>query len=333
MTIVHNLRHHNRERVMGFLLNGENLSRTDIAIALGLSKVTTTSIVNTLIQEDFLIETSKTGNGTGRPAGLVELHPKAGTVVGIDIQTNAVHVLYGDLSGKQNQLETQAVHDSQNITKTVLKTLKKLQLERPYGALRQVVLAVPAPVTLNGEISGPNRLPELNPSSIQTWAQENNVFIQFENDINLATLAEFEHGAAKNCQNFALLNERGGGVALGLFIEGQLYKGAGGQAGELALIAWSHQNNLYSVEELPLEARELALAQVCSVVAVVLDLELFLVHQHAGGAATLNVADRIREFVLKPVTVSASHYQDEGTVRGAFLQSARLAQLGLLALI
>ena len=111
MTIVHNLRHHNRERVIGLLLNGGHLSRTDIAITLGLSKVTTTSIVNSLIQEDFLIETTKTGTGTGRPAGLVELHPKAGTVVGIDIQTNAVHVLYGDLSGKQTQLETYKVED------------------------------------------------------------------------------------------------------------------------------------------------------------------------------------------------------------------------------
>jgi hypothetical protein len=333
LTIVHNLRHHNRERVMGLLLNGENLSRTDIASALGLSKVTTTSIVNALIQENFLIETTKAGNGTGRPAGLVELHPKAGTVVGIDIQTDAVHVLYGDLSGKQNQLETHAVKNRKNITKTVLNALKKLQLEQAHGALRQVVMAVPAPVTLDGEISSPNRLPELNTSTIKTWAQQSNIQIQFENDINLATLAEFEQGAGTNCQNFALLSERGGGVALGLFIEGQLYKGAAGQAGELALIGWSHQGQLSSVEELPLEARELALAQVCSVVAVVLDLELFLVHQHAGNAATLNVADRIREFVLKPVTVNASHYQDEGTVRGAFLQSARLAQLELLALI
>jgi ROK family len=333
MTIVHNLRQHNRERVMRTLLNSESMSRTDVAGALGLSKVTTTSIVNALIQENFIIETAKSGNGTGRPAGLVELHPKAGTVVGIDIQTNAVSVLFGDLSGKQTQLETYAVNDRKNITKTVLNTLKKLQLEQAHGALRQVVMAVPAPVTLDGKISSPNRLPELNTNLIRTWAQQASIQIRFENDINLATLAEFEQGAGMTSQNFALLSERGGGVALGLFIEGQLYKGAAGQAGELALIGWSHQGSLCSVEELPLETRELALAQVCSVVAVVLDLELFLVHQHAGGAATLNVADRIREFVLKPVTVTASHYQDEGTVRGAFLQSVRLARDELLASI
>src|SRR5207245_9563649 len=53
----------------------------------------------------------------------------------------------------------------------------------------------------------------------------------FENDANLAALAERAHGLGRNLANFAFLSV-GTGIGLALVIDGQLRRGAHGAAGE-----------------------------------------------------------------------------------------------------
>lgn len=327
MTIVHNLRQHNRERVLRLLADGSSLSRPDIAQNLGLSKVTTTSIVNALVEEQLLAETAKLSSGTGRPAGLVELHAQAGTVAGIDVQPHALTLISGNLTATDHSHRVSKPLDAARpITDHILETLESLRLSQPHGSLRHVVLGLPAPITPEGEPGTPSRLPALETNRLRGWGEQHDVDISFENDVNLAAVAEFEIGAASGQQDFALLSERDDGVALGLYLGGQLYRGDGGRAGEVALIGWPQSDTVSSIEELPVGVRELALAQVCSAVSVVLDLSLLLIHQSAGGAAALDVAARVRQFVLRPLEVRHSHHGDQGTTRGALLLAARRAQ-------
>jgi predicted NBD/HSP70 family sugar kinase len=59
--------------------------------------------------------------------------------------------------------------------------------------------------------------------------------IAIENDVNLAAVAEHERGAANACSNMAFL-ALGTGTGLGLIINGELVRGAGGSAGEVAFL-------------------------------------------------------------------------------------------------
>jgi predicted NBD/HSP70 family sugar kinase len=59
--------------------------------------------------------------------------------------------------------------------------------------------------------------------------------VNFENDVNLAALAEREHGHGRNVDNFVLLSV-GTGVGMALVIDGRLYRGAHGAAGEVAYL-------------------------------------------------------------------------------------------------
>jgi predicted NBD/HSP70 family sugar kinase len=56
--------------------------------------------------------------------------------------------------------------------------------------------------------------------------------VQIENDVNLAALGELWKGHGRGCDNFAYF-WIGSGVGLGLIINGQLYRGARGLAGEI----------------------------------------------------------------------------------------------------
>ncbi len=53
-----------------------------------------------------------------------------------------------------------------------------------------------------------------------------------ENDVKAATLGEFRYGAGRGLQNMIYLNV-GTGIAAGIIIAGQLYRGSAGMAGEI----------------------------------------------------------------------------------------------------
>lgn len=57
--------------------------------------------------------------------------------------------------------------------------------------------------------------------------------VAIENDVNLAMLGEQAHGCARQCRNAAFL-ALGTGAGLGLLIDGKLFRGARGSAGEIA---------------------------------------------------------------------------------------------------
>jgi len=333
MVIVQSLRTHNRSRLMRLILERGVMSRSEFASASGLSKVTSTAIVSELLEQGWLRELGKTEGLAGRPAALVELHPQAGTVLGLDLQPEGVALLAGNLvTGGEMVLTHHPLEDAQTITEAVLGVLEQARLEAPHGPLLHATLALPAPVGLDGWPAHPSRLPDLEPARLFAWAERHDLTLTLENDIKLATLAEFERGAAQGYGDFALLVERQGGVALGLFLEGRLYRGAQGHAGELSLMGWPHDGRVEPLETLALEVREQALVQVCAALAVALDLSHFLIHQSAGGASALDLTTRLPTLVLCPIEVSVSHFGDAGPVHGALLQAARLAQNRLFGL-
>lgn len=319
------LRSRNRALLLHHVIEHGASSRAEIAEALGISKVTITSIANDLVTDGVLIETGRTEGVTGRPAALVELHSKLGTVLGVDVQPQLITSSAGSITmGELRRLETKV--SGKGITATLLAELETSRKEQAFGPLHHVMVSVPAPVNAAGLLSEPSRVPDLNLELITNWAKNHEIDLQFENDVKLASLAEHHHGAAKNMPNFALLVEREGGVALGLMIDAQLYRGERGRAGEISLLRLPHNNRLVPLEKLPFKAREEALAQMVSGFAIALDLGLILVHQHPPGKKQLNLIGRIRDLMTSDIRVETSQFGEQGPLRGALISSALAAQ-------
>jgi predicted NBD/HSP70 family sugar kinase len=66
--------------------------------------------------------------------------------------------------------------------------------------------------------------------------------VAIENDVNLAMLGEHALGCASRCRNAAFL-ALGTGAGLGLLIDGKLFRGARGSAGEIADLPIGHDAN------------------------------------------------------------------------------------------
>ncbi|TMC92126.1 MAG: ROK family protein, partial [Chloroflexi bacterium] len=70
---------------------------------------------------------------------------------------------------------------------------------------------------------------------VEAVREELGTNVTFENDVNLSALAEREHGHGRNVANFVFLGV-GTGIGLALVIDGRLYRGAHGAAGEVAYL-------------------------------------------------------------------------------------------------
>lgn len=319
------LRAHNRARVLEFMLQHGRASRAEIAAHAGISKVTAALIVGGLLEEGILLERSKTEGAVGRPAGLVELHPALGGVAGLDVQPHSIGVAWGDLRGEL--LGQESVPITQDFTQSVLDQLERLHRLQP---LRQVVVALPAPVGNAGLPEAPSSLPQLGVAALLRWGERSGVRIAFENDVKLAAVAEHYQGAARAADNFALLMERPSGIGLGLFLDGRLYRGERGFSGEISLLRWPQGEGLAPLEELPLPKRETALAQLVSGLAVALDLSLLIVHQELEGELSLDLRASLMELVPPTVRVARSRLGEGAPLLGALREATRQAQHHLL---
>jgi ROK family len=325
------LRQLNRSRILEIILSKGAASRTAISQTTGLSKVTTTAIINGLVDEHVLIEVGKTERSAGRPAALVELHRQAGTVLALDVQPSHAAMLLSGLADKKAQEKILTFSARKTMTKTLLDELQKVAREAPFGVLRHITLSLPAPMSATGLPMEPNSLPELDVPSLLEWSVKNNVSLTLENDVKLAAIAEHAEGSASHLANFALLVERKTGVALGLFLGGRLYRGERGLAGELSLVRWPYREKLLPLEQLPKSQRATALAQLVNGLAVALDLSLLVVHQTLAEAKAFNLVKGLQALVPDGVRVVSSYFSERGPVQGAWLESKRLAQEELLS--
>lgn len=318
----------NRARVWGWLLGHGVASRAEVAGAVGLSKVAVANIVAELIEGGWLSESGQLGGYAGRPAGLIDLHPQAGGVLGLDLQRRAVSALETDLRGERGRRRAQDLHAPQEATAAVLALLSAAHAAPAHGPLRQVVLSVPAPVGARGRPEAPSGLPEFDAGKVERWCRDHDLALAFENDVKLAAVAEHRAGAAAGTDHFALLAERDTGVALGLFLAGRLYRGDRGRAGELSLLRWPDPAGPRPLETLAPDQRRAALAQIVAGLAVALDLRLLVVQPAAGvpDASASSLINLLQALAPSAVTAVPSHHAGAGPLLGAALEAARLAQ-------
>ena len=73
------------------------------------------------------------------------------------------------------------------------------------------------------------------PGSVAALRAQLGARFSIDNDVNLATVAEQEHGAGAGAGNFVFVSV-GTGIGMGIVIGGDLYRGSSGRAGEISFL-------------------------------------------------------------------------------------------------
>lgn len=230
-----------RLRLIGTLEARGPLSRADLARETGLSRATVSNLVTDLIADGVVHEMGDGGRGRsiGRPGVPVALSRGEGFYVGVDFGRLNLRVAIADLSYRivdesvgDFDVDVPAHVALDGAAAAVDALIASSGVDR--ALVRAVAVGVPGPVD--------ERTGMLHAGSIlASWVgadvpgglrQRLSLPVYIDNDANLGALAESTFGGAVGARTalYVLLSV---GVGLGIVIEGQVFRGAIGIAGEL----------------------------------------------------------------------------------------------------
>ncbi|MDE0674925.1 MAG: ROK family transcriptional regulator [bacterium] len=217
------------------------ISRAEIARRTGLSKPT----VNTLVLD---LETAgvvrcnpsaQPHGRIGRPAASYEVVSDAALVVGVDMGATKTIVGVADLLGDviaTEQIETpnHAVAAVNAVVSTVRRLLERLG--DSGSRLEAACVGVPGVYRPSHDrVEMAPNLPGFVDLPIRAELSDRlGIDVTIENDVNLATVGE-ANAMATGGKHFAAISI-GTGIGMGMVLEGALYRGAHGAAGEIGSV-------------------------------------------------------------------------------------------------
>jgi predicted NBD/HSP70 family sugar kinase len=229
--------------VLRLIWQERRISRAEIARRTGLSRSTVTEVVDALLVTGLVSEVGVGPSRGGRPPIVLEFDDAAGCLLGVDMGAAHVAVALTDLRGQVLAWEHHAhpVRTDPEGTRKRIAELCARTLAAQPGSRRRLVgigVAVPCPV----DPQHPEQFSELvlpdwhGRSGFKAIASRYKVPLLVDNDANLGALAERWWGAGRGIDDFAYVKVATG-VGGGHFIDGSIYRGATGVAGEIGHMA------------------------------------------------------------------------------------------------
>lgn len=320
-------------KVIEVIRSHGEVSRRLIAAETGLSTPSITRLVNELVDANVLsVQDSITvdGAGPGRPASVVRLNPLHCCAIGVDVGEHVIQFALGNMGGDiqfTSSLPTNA-DDSNDATfsniVTGIKSIYELFQSKSEGAaipLRAITVGVPG--TVDPLTSKVVKAPMINgwtdyDLKKQLELQIPDVEIRIVNDINAAAIGESAYGVAKGYDNFVFASIRRG-IGAGIFIDGKLYQGSSGFAGEMGKMVFD------SSFEFSAEAGTGHFESTCG--------EDVLLRQAIERGVELEQADSGRPRLRSLASAAASGNTEATTILKSFLTTYGLTLANITSLL
>ncbi|WP_432904173.1 ROK family transcriptional regulator [Micromonospora matsumotoense] len=232
------LRALNDRAALELLLERGPLTRARLGELTGLSKVTASQLVERLEERGLVARVGEQAGGRGPNAQLYAVRPGSAYVVGVDVGAERVMAACADITGavvSQVEQSTRDTDDPVGVVHTAV-----VQAASRAGAqldsVRRVVLGTPGLVDpATGDITFAFNLPRWHRGLLAALREDLHTPVVFENDVNLAAVAEAQSGAAQGVADFVLVWV-GAGVGLAIMLGGRLHHGSSGAAGEIGYL-------------------------------------------------------------------------------------------------
>jgi predicted NBD/HSP70 family sugar kinase len=226
----------NRDRIVALLRSQGPMTQADLARASGLSPATISGIARELREAGWLEDDGGEGPARGRALALSR---SAGVAVGIDFGHSHVRVAVADLAHTvlaeaEEPLDVdheaaEGVALAGRLVRTLLGDVG-VEADRVAG----VGMGLPGPLRRDtGEVGDSAILPGwIGARPEELMHSELGLPVRVENDANLGALAETVWGAGRDCSDVVYVKVATG-VGAGLILNGRLYHGHAGTAGEI----------------------------------------------------------------------------------------------------
>ena len=232
----------NRSLIMGLVLNRGPVSRLTLSRLTRLSPASLTILTGQLIDEGMLVEVGEEeeiSGRAGRKSMALDLNPAAGRTLGVHITPRIVRVGLVNLKGEildQERLGPPSPNPAKTLERIVEAT--RSLMSRNYLTPQAIIGMGVGAVGLVDPCQGINlkalSLGWENVPLKQKLEQALGLPVYADNNVRGMAMAEslFGYGRTHNFYNIAVIYI-GLGIGCGLLVEGKLYRGSGGAAGEI----------------------------------------------------------------------------------------------------
>lgn len=242
----------NRNLVFNVLRTGA-VSRADVVRTTGLSPATVSAIVAELIESGLVNEIGQGKSRGGRPPLVLRINDERNYAVGLKLHARGISIAVTDIRADVLYSETVAL-DWGPVSGDSALNAKAVPGDDPASVLDRICLAIEEAadragvgmekvvgigIGLAGLVEAETGISRFSPTF--GWADvpvagpiskrlERPVLV--DNDVNALTVAEQWFGRGHGVDDFVVVSV-GDGVGAGIVVDGNLYRGADGAAGEI----------------------------------------------------------------------------------------------------
>jgi glucokinase-like ROK family protein len=235
-----NVKNINKHTVLDLIrFSPGGIARVEIARRMDLTRAAVTVIVNDLISNGIIREAGGINVRSGRPPVVLEIDPTRGFVVGIDFGASHLSILMGDMGANiLEEIEIPInINDGPNTCIDQADHLLHdllVKAGREFNDLLAIGVGVPGPIVSDaGMVLAPPIMPGWDRFPIRDTLEKMwGCPVSLSNDSELGVLGEWAAGAGRGEYNLAYI-KIGTGIGAGLLLDGQIYRGVTGSAGEI----------------------------------------------------------------------------------------------------
>jgi glucokinase-like ROK family protein len=225
--------------LLQLLRDGGPISRAALGDAVVLSRSRLAVELDRLTDMGLVASPGLAASRGGRRSAIVELSPSL-RFLGVDIGATSVDVAVTDgelrvLARSSQRADVREGPDA--VLAIVLELVGKLQAEGWGLQLHGAGIGVPGPVSFReGVPVAPPIMPGWDQFPVRdVLAQHLRCPVLVDNDVNIMALGEMHRGVVRTVDDF-LFVKIGTGVGCGIVVDGKVYRGASGSAGDLGHI-------------------------------------------------------------------------------------------------
>ncbi|GIH18528.1 sugar kinase [Rugosimonospora africana] len=238
------LRSMNQRFILDWLYQNGPATRPQISRAVGLSQPTVFATLANLEDVGLVRTRGQSEESNGRPALIYEVDPGAGTIAAVDVGRDWLRVMVSDLVG--TILARAEVRNTARSSKSLVGMVKEAiasasgEAGIEYTAITHTIIASPGVYQeQDSRVIYAAQLPEWQrPRLYEELRDTLGMPVTIENDVNLAALGEHGEGAGRGVNPFVYLHI-GTGIGIGIVIDGKVYTGATGAAGEIGFLPFA----------------------------------------------------------------------------------------------
>lgn len=220
--------------ILGLLGTQGPASRAEIARALEVSPATVTQATKSLVARGLVTELDQVPSHGGRPARRLGLVHAAGGAIGAKVTADHVAVVDVALDGTVRDSTSHPFDPSSPTALDRLADILGAAMD-DRGDRHLLGIGVGIAGTVDSQATGVVSAPTLGWSEARVGPMLRaalGVPVLVENDVNTLAVAERLYGIGRSHSSYLLITI-GRGIGCGIVIDGAVYRGAGGGAGEI----------------------------------------------------------------------------------------------------